>query len=209
MKMKRLTLLLLTFILVFSGCQVAKELHYFRQGDNYYRLNVKAKAIASKSRYIAGYFDEHAVDNYFSELTKPDSVSFIARKSNQTTSKDIESLEDVSNAKLVMILSTNSDVVSEQIGNLAQNEQTLEMLARLSNKDKIEENIRLQEELDKVYTQNQGVIQAGDIFISSLDTIPDKAEEQLLTFLNFMAAIKGYNVTFRTTEEAVDWLNNK
>jgi hypothetical protein len=170
---------------------------------------VKARAFASKSRYIAGYFDEKAVDYYFSELSKNDSVSFIAKKTTVKGEPETETLSNNDNTKLVMILSTNSDVVSNQIGNLAQNEQTLEMLARLANKEKIAENAKLNQELSDVYSQNDGIIKTGEKYIINLNTKDKGNVSLLLNYLNYIAAIKGYNYNFKTLNDAVKWLNEK
>ena len=121
----RSTIFLILLVLI-NSCQSARELHYFKSGDNYYRLQINEKSIASKSRYLSGYFDEAAVDKYFSEMGQPDSAKVVEWISNQNK-----------NAQLVMILSTNSNSVAEQIGNLASNEELLETIAMMANKDKL------------------------------------------------------------------------
>ncbi len=147
-------LILFLIVLLADGCQSAKELHFFKSGDNYYRLKINESSIASKSRYLSGYFDESAVDKYFSEMSQPkDTVKWLT-SSNR-------------NAQLVMILSTNSNSVAEQIGNLATNEQLLENVAMLANKDKFEkgyEFAKLSAELKKVKSNIQT---AGNAYIES------------------------------------------
>ncbi len=205
---KQQTLLVILFILL-SGCQAVKEVHYFKSGENYYRLNVKSRAFASKSRYIAGYFDESAVNNYFSELSQSDSICFIHKSSTVNGKTESQSLENNDNRELVMILSTNSDVVSEQIGNLAQNEQTLEVLARLANKEKIQENKMLNIELTEVIDKNKAIVETGKTYINSLPDNDTVSAQLLLNYLNYISAIRGYNQYFETIGDAVEWLNEK
>jgi hypothetical protein len=57
---------IISVTIVLISCQSAKELHYFKTGGNYYRLMIDEKSFASKARYLSGYFDEKAVDKYFS-----------------------------------------------------------------------------------------------------------------------------------------------
>lgn len=202
---KSMLLFFLTFVIL-NSCQVVREVHYFRSGDNYYRLAVSARAFASKSRYIAGYFDENAVDNYFSELTKKDTVNYFYKSANGKGEKDSKSLEINPNSKLVMILSTNSDAVSDQIGNLAQNDQTLEILARLANKDKINENSDLNTKITSILSENKAILTTGDLFINSIEDHDVKSQNVILNYLNFISTIKKLNFNFNSVNDAYEWL---
>lgn len=202
---KSLLLFVLPFV-VLNSCQLVNEVHYFRSGDNYYRLTVRARAFASKSRYLAGYFDENAVDNYFSELTKKDTVNYFYKAANEKGGKDSKSLEINPNSKLVMILSTNSDAVSDQIGNLAQNDQTLEILARLANKDKINENNDLNTKITSVLSENKAILSTGDLFINSIEYHDLKSQNVILNYMNFISAIKKLNFNFNSVNDAYEWL---
>lgn len=194
-------------LILLSSCQIVYEVHYLKIGENYYKLNVRSTAIASKSRYMAGYYDESAVDNYFNEMSQKDSLRLLYKKKKVNGKLEEEAFCNDKNTDLVMILSTNSDVVTEQIGNLAQNEQMLEMLARLANKDKIEENKKLNEDITELINENSAIISTGDIYINSLledDTIN---MDLLLNYINFVSSLKDYNFYFDSIQEATDWLN--
>ncbi len=153
----QLTLLSIVLCTVLTGCQTANELHYFRQGANYYRLKIKEHSFASRSRYLSGYFDEHAVEKYFSETGQPDSAR-------------ISKWQPVNGQQgsLVMILSTNSNSISEQIGGIAGNEDLLETVARLSHKDKIEKANELASGIDDLKGIASSIIQAGDIYVNKV-----------------------------------------
>lgn len=191
------------------GCQAAKEVHYFKEGDNYYRIRVNERAFMSSSRYVSGYFDESAVTNYFNEMHRPDTTARILPLNTITagssSSTDVKTTTD--NLKLVMILSTNSDVVAEQIGNLADNEQTLDLLARMANKDAIKENSSLKATVQSIADKRTSIIGMGDAFISSLTDTADNAtiNNNLLAFLNYAATMYGKKTPFTTIDEAHIW----
>ncbi len=169
----------LLMLLTVVSCQTARELHYFREGDNYYRLRVKEKSIASKSRYLCGYFDEHAVDKYFSEPGQPDSARVVEWLNNPGQ-----------NNPLVMILSTNSNAVSEQIGSFANNEELLEIVAQLSNKDKIALSNSTTIEFDNLKTMASNIASSGDAYF--LDATTDNVKGKIQDFLeNIKANMKG------------------
>ncbi len=145
--------------IVLISCQSAKELHYFKTGGNYYRLMIDEKSFASKARYLSGYFDEKAVDKYFSEMSQPDSGKFVEWVSSQGRG-----------SQLVMILSTNSTSVAEQIGQLASNEELLENIALLANKDKITQSKTTAYELSEIRKMNEDVLKAGDAYLDTATT---------------------------------------
>ena len=68
----KVTYYLIILIISICSCQSAKELHYFKQGDNYYRIKINECAFLSSSRYQSGYYDEAALDQYFGEIRRPD-----------------------------------------------------------------------------------------------------------------------------------------
>jgi hypothetical protein len=156
-------------LFLFPCCQAGKELHFFKAGGNYYRLKIHEMSFASKSRYMSGFYDDRSVDRYFSELSQPkgtDSekmadVTFINPANGQGLALD-------SNKKLVMILSTNSDAVSEQIGAFAQNDQILESIARLSNKDKVDASNQFLQNISFSHMRNQSIISLGDQYLAGL-----------------------------------------
>lgn len=195
-------------ISLFMSCQSGKEFHYFKEGDNYYRLRVRERAFLSSSRYQSGHYDESAVDNYFSEIRRPDSTGqVIPVKVLDPSGKTISQ----GSTKLVMILSTNAEAVAEQIGNLAENEQTLELMARFTNKDIQNENIRLKQELSQKQNKDAALIEFGN---STLAAIPDtdktkaklnQTKNIILAFVNSLAASTGRKQPFTELEQAQNW----
>jgi hypothetical protein len=151
--------ILLLSIFALTSCQTARELHYFKQGDNYYRLKIKEHSFASRSRYLSGYFNEQAVEKYFSETGHPDSAKV----------SKWQPIKGDQKGTLVMILSSNSNSISEQIGNMAGNEELLETIARLSHKDKIEKTSQLTSDIDNLKSIRNGLINAGDTYLGKLD----------------------------------------
>jgi hypothetical protein len=169
------------------SCQMGHELHFFKSGDNYYRLKINESSFSAKAKYVSGMFDEYAVDKYFSEISstpdssdKKDPIAFIKQQGDQ--------LQLERNKKLVMILSSNSNSVSEQIGAFAENEQMLESVARLANKDKIEESKRLADIIVASHKRNASVVALGDQFITPLTNVDDvaKVKNSLVLFLQFL-----------------------
>lgn len=111
--------------LTICSCQTGKELHYFRSGDNYYRLRINECTFLTSSRYLSGYFDEKAVNNYFDEIYRNEKTSLVSLSSKNSSSP----------TKLLLLLSTKSEAVSSTIGQLASGGQTLEIIAQMANQD--------------------------------------------------------------------------
>jgi hypothetical protein len=177
-KNKYLTYLIL-LSLGFSSCQSAKELHYFKSEGNYYRLKINEYSFASKSRYLSGFFSDRALELYFSEMSQPDSCN---------TVQWIQNSQDDAKNNLVMILSTNSNSISEQIGGFASNEQTLETIARLANKDKIEKSNAISGQLQEAKELENKIRKLATNYLDSLDK-SDDPEGNLKNFVTSLEAI--------------------
>jgi hypothetical protein len=195
-------------LLGFGSCQSARELHYFKQNDNYFRLKIKEYAFLSSSRYTAGYFDEHAVDTYFGEITRPDSAKMQSKSPlKKVTANGVESMD---NKNLVLLLSTNAQAVTDQISAFAENEQMLEIVARLANSDLIDKNASLKVNLNTKKNSLESIITSGDSYIQPLDTAKTaNANTYLLAFINSVAAIRGVTEAFGNMEEAIKWYRNE
>jgi hypothetical protein len=171
----RYVVMSLLFLIALSSCQSARETHYFRSEGNYYRLQLKEKSFASKARYLSGYFDEDAVSKYFSEMSQPDSskvVEWLSHPDKNTT--------------LVMILSTNSNAISEQIGALASNEELLQTVARLSNKDKINESNNLQTDITALKANASSIRTTATSYFTG--TTIDNINQRIQDFLTVLQA---------------------
>lgn len=194
----------LFFLILCLGCQTGKELHYFKDNNNYYRLKIKESAFLTSSRYVSGYFDDYAVDRYFGEIYRPDSISFI------TDLAKTEQARVEKNKKLVLILSTNADAVTNQISSLAKNEEILESLARLANKDKIAENQEIISETSYLEDVKEALYKATDQFITNIDSNLVRSdstylEEHIISYINFLNAIRGENVIISDLRQIRSW----
>lgn len=156
-----------------TACQAGHEIHYFKSGNNYYRLRINESSFASKARYMSGFYDDKAVDRYFGEMSQPverdsthaSSVRFYTPDPSDHTP---DQLRIDSNKKLVLILSTNSNAISEQIGAFAENDRILSSIMRLSQREKIQENAVATSEISAVKKRNKAITDLGDSFIAGL-----------------------------------------
>ena len=118
------------------SCTAFKEDHYFQsvgrkngKATNYFKLEVKGGAQLSQARYIAGYYDERAVDLYFNELKKVSNGEefiqpiFPDDLTEPGTNEIIGPLSpDDHKGAFVMILSTNARAISNAIGQFSDNQ---------------------------------------------------------------------------------------
>jgi hypothetical protein len=209
-KRSGICLIALIAVLLSTSCQGGKELHYFKEGNNYYRLTIREHAFLSSSRYISGYFDEAAVDRYFGEVKRPDSA-----KVDQRMEHYAQNGEKVcsSGDKLVLVLSTNANAVTDQITALANNEQMLEMVARLAHQDDLDKNVELKAEQAVQQALASDIVQYGTATVGGMDPATLAADERataafVLEHLNQMAALLGAPARARTIPEALELLND-
>ena len=175
--------------ILLSSCQNARELHYFKSGDNYYRLRITESSFASKARYLSGYFDQKALDKYFSEMSQPDSGRFA------------DWVGQSQGSELVMILSTNSTAVAEQIGQLASNEELLENIALLANKSTINEAKAIPVKMENFTKVNKAMISAGNVYIEPSDTSNIKVN--ISDFLNALKRLSKDKMILSNIDEAI------
>lgn len=147
-----------------------REVHYFatvnkttQQPVNFFRLSVKGAADATNARYIAGFYDERAVDIFLNQTnngrgTATDNprgevrslfdVALCASVATATecAAKRSAQLEVVpvggtsstlDHGAFVMIMSSNADAIAKTIGSLADNEAALSSTLFLLNRDQI------------------------------------------------------------------------
>ncbi len=198
---------IIVILIVMCSCQSSKELHYLKQGENYYRLNINQKAFLTSSRYMSGNFDEMAVDYFFGELARPDSAKIVTPPVRIVSKEGTEIPE---NKNLIFILSTNSKEVADQIGNFASNEETLRQIALLSKKDIILEKKIINKNLKYLEIEIKDYIKIGDEFIEGIKTDDLNYSRQLiLIYLNYIANLKGESQTFANVEEALNWIRDE
>lgn len=195
------TLVLLVFIV---SCQSSKELHYFKEGNNYYRLKVKQHAFLSSSRYMSGYFDPAAIDEFFGETTRPDSAKITKR--NHV--KAIDACGEEITGNLVMVLSTNADAVTKEIGGITDNDQLLAMITGLATKNKLNEALQVQEKIKTLLHSINGDVAELSVFENSFtNNITNKEAIKLITnYLNTQAIKSGKLSGIDKIKDIESWL---
>jgi hypothetical protein len=190
------------------------ERHFFKSEDaygnplNYYKLSVSGKNFLSSTRYLSGYFDEKAVDAYFNQFTQPDKGLFDG--TIKTEGSNVKPLEDaLTGRKLVLLLSSNSDAIAQQIGQFANNQAVMSDLTRLIYRDHIKEAQSAKTSADLQQLRGKALADIGDKVIGELSDIADQAtaEANLLFYTNRLAAEFDHTAPFKNLEEAKIWLD--
>ncbi|WP_411895244.1 hypothetical protein [Winogradskyella sp. A2] len=199
MKMKISVMFLLALLM---SCTSFRETHYFKDKindakssnptsivPNYYRVSIRGWSFMSSSRYLSGYFNQEAVNEYFNEIpqvekgrlfTKENSVedspsdSTAVKKKTEPQNEEQESKnfgglkEDGS--ELVLILSSNSEAIATQIKNTSVNNDVIQSLALMANKDKLEANEELENQIASKKNDMDLFALKIDNYITSLKT---------------------------------------
>jgi len=192
------------------GCVAdINEHHYFKSSkdkdglpNNFYKVNVSGFTFGSSARYLAGYFDEKAVDSYFSEFAQPEKGKFPA--------PGIEPLDpNLKGRQLILILSSNSDEVATQIGAISDNEKLGRALNRMINKDKFLTARQLDQDAKLLTSRQKDLAAKGKSWITDLDSNAkvEVARHNTLQYLNDIAAVLGNTVPFKDEKDATNWLN--
>lgn len=213
--MKKQSSIIFIFITVlfFSSCQMGKELHYIKDGKNYYRIKINEVSFASKSRYLSGFFDVNALEKYFGEMKQPsedDEKNDRSSKSSDYTFKEVidasGNTSDKKEKKLMMVLSTNSDAIANQIGMLVDNEEMLKNIAYIANKDKIESDQSYINNINGLEKQKHAIEEIGNktLAVKPDSIIIEEAKNNILTFLLLLKA----QTTDQSTLNQIDLLIN-
>jgi hypothetical protein len=215
--------ILLSLAMASGGCTSRfSEMHYFKYSEpgkddapaNYFRLTVSGSTWFASARYVSGYFDEDAVNMYFSEFSQPAKGAIFQEKqassadtaSKASTTKPLDkSLEGKS---LVMILSSNSDEIATQIGAFAENERTARAIGRLINREKLLGARSSNEALRSQKIEGKKLVDLGEAYISKLDdqVVQGQAQTSLLEYLNALGASLGHDGRFATVKQASEWV---
>jgi hypothetical protein len=216
--------------LVLGGCTMtAEERHHFKSvGEghtNYFRVDVKACSRLSSARYLSGYFDESAVDTYFGSYKQPEGARLSGKESgppavssppprseessaDRTAAREVVPVDPTkSGKKLVLLLSSNSDEVAQQIGTLADGEEVSRLLRKLvSGRDDVRAR---QAELALEFRRRQA-LQLAELGQSLFGRLapddPAGNEVILVQYVNRIAASLGRRTDFQTLAEADSWL---
>lgn len=204
-----------TLVLIATACQTIRENHYFkdRAGNppNYYRLQIKGHAFLTSSRYLSGLFDEEAVNNYFGEISQPKDAKFDPKKPpsqpQSSTASGIVPLND-ENKKFVLLLSSNSDAISSAFGNFVESKETQKEIARIMNKDKLDELEKLKADEDVSTKKRAKLLALAESYLNSISDSESKEsiDLKLLAYLNATADYFGKTQNFKDLNEAKSWL---
>lgn len=213
-----LAFLVCSFSIIMTSCSSFREVHYFKDENkptpNYYKLRIKGFTCFASSRYLSGYFDEEAVDDYFSEMSQPDKGKFAPGKSGQNNQEGQEMKplsSDLKDKRLVMILSSNSDAIATQIGAFVENKKATDALTTILNRNNTESMRTIEGEIQVQQVSGQILKDLGDQLIGRMDASTVTAAEanaSLLQYVNALAAELGNKKPFTTMEDAALWLES-
>lgn len=171
------------FILCLIGCANFEEDHYFRAGsdeasgkENYVRVRVKGSAQLSTARYIAGYYDERAVDLFFNEIkvnqNDANAVAPIFDDKDMPPGNDNAGTVRVDdpNGTFVMILSTNANSVANTIGNFAASNAAAAAITNIINKDAMEESLESEADIAAKKINLQASQQELEALLARIET---------------------------------------
>lgn len=204
-------------VVVYSICGCATrfgETHYFKsvnvagESINYFQLNVKGGVFLSSARYVSGFYDERALDLYFGEsISQPNDG-----KISKAPGAEVVSLGADDGGKFLMILSSNSDAIAGQIGQMADNQELATSLARLIRRDAILQEGSAQIDLSLQKARGNVAAQLGDSLISNVDASRasmDELEARVLQYVNVLAHGLGENQTFKDFSDLEVWVNQQ
>ncbi len=219
--LRYLGLLLATLML--SGCAAAvKEHHYFAsyrkdaagrdRPVNFFRLNVAGTAGFSNARYLAGYYDERAIDLFFNEMKAPTNQKLFQEDAKiPGTDEKLKPLGATSgNGAFVLIMSTNADSVANAIGSFAESQVVAQALTQLINKDKFKEKSRSDVDVISKSAQASSMIKRLDLHLGAAKTAtsPDLARRSYTKALYTLAQSLGYRgAEFSSYAEARKWFD--
>lgn len=215
---KRIAFFVCFVSIMMASCSAFREVHYFKDENkpvpNYYKLRIKGFTCFASSRYLSGYFDEEAVDDYFSEMSQPNKGKFTPRKSEQGKQADTEMKplsSELKDKRLVMILSSNSDAVATQIGAFVENKKATDALAVILNRNNTEQMRAIEGEMQVQQVSGQILKDLGEQIIGRMDAgtiTTSEANTSLLQYINALAAELGNKKPFNTMDEAAKWLES-
>ncbi len=205
-------------VALIGGCAKISEKHYFTsvsadggQSTNYFRLTVEGSAQFSSARYVAGYYDERAVDLFFNELKTVDTSNrelFSDTLKSPGSNEVIKPLDPSKRGAFVMIHSTNASDVANTIGNFADSNVAADALTNLLNQS----DIAAARESDALLTvrKTQAVAVAGQVEqllnLVPRPGTPAERKNAYLRVLNAIASGSGSPQDFKSFTEAKTWL---
>lgn len=217
-------LIIFCSILLFGCTASVRESHYFvtskRVNDetipvNFFRVDVKADSQMSNARYISGFYDENAVNLFFSEVGsgKDQSKDFFPLEKNTTTdskNNTTSSIDPKENGAFVMIMSTNADAIAGSIEAFADNETANKSIFEIFNAKTSKELLTSDAELSAKKAKAVAFYGALDnlVTLSKNEVDLKKKKEYYLKIANFLSMEMGGDGNFKTSEAAEAWFSH-
>jgi hypothetical protein len=220
---------LLFLLVLLSGCATTfKEDHYFKSvsgnggpATNYFRLRIQGHAGFSSARYIAGFYDERAVDLFFDEMksassqdvAKIDSL-FQGGEFELANGEKIAPLSpSLKNGAFLMIFSTNAKAVANTIGEFAESQVVADAITNLVNREDLLSAARAGAAVKVTEQRAKAVTAELESLVNALpsDDAPDKdaTSKGALRILSAIAQAQGHLASFQTIEEARGWFQSE
>lgn len=224
-----------------SSCGVTmQEKHYFASVDqatgqtiNVYRLTVSGGAGMANARYIAGYYDERAVDLFFNEVrassldstssnaTAPsifnvacagsDVTACASERDRRLAMVPIGEAGAADKGAFVLILSSNADAIAGTIGQFAETDANMQAALYLATRDTHQAAARLTA-ADNIIDRSRSATYAElkalfDALPTGAAATPTTREQAYLAILQATAAglDRGTAPTFANMDEARTW----
>jgi hypothetical protein len=168
---------------------------------------VQGQTLFASSRYLSGYFDEKALDAYFSEISQPEKALFT--EVVNTNGGNVQPLSgDLEGKKLILLLSSNSDAIAQQIGQFTSNQEIMNDLTRLIYRERIRETLSAQTDAELQVIRGEALAEIGQRVIADMDDRADveTVKANILFYVNRLASEFGNTTPFKKLSEAKDWL---
>lgn len=207
-----------------SGCAGFSQVYHFQSAPasdgvpNFFRVKVDGDAQTARARFVAGFYDERAVDLYFNEVKSSTADIRKIFEDGQKEPGDSNAVikpltPDAARGSFVMIFSTNPKAVADTIGSFADSQLVAEALTNLLNKKEVE--------AARILTANRGVNDAVTTALAEElaalvpaapagNAAPPSKEELTRTYLRALEAISrhaGGPATFSDLPAAKAWLS--
>ena len=135
--------------LAIAGCTSFSQVYHFQSQPsapgsppNYFRVKVSGDAQTAKTRYVAGFYDERAVDLYFNETRSSTGEIRPVFLDSQKIPGETTNVRPLTpeNAKgtFVMIFSTNPKAIADTIGAFAESQVVSDAVTNLLNRREVE-----------------------------------------------------------------------
>ena len=209
----------LVLAMMVGGCgATVSERHYFASYSaddpntptNFFRLEVSATSALSSARYVAGYYDERAVDLIFNEIRtgEGDDTPALFTELSTDSGETIRPLSpDASDGVFVMILSTDAESVANVIGGFAERQAVADAVSNLVNRDRIRERVRSDARLSVMQARANAMTSELSASLDAAEgaTSAAQAQSAYLRSLNVLARALGRSDGFENFDEARIW----